>query len=342
MKEVSDMSISRKVVLLVSALSACMLLFVAPVFAAKEEVVIKVGTIVSENHPDYICMRDVFKKNLEKKSGGRIKVELYPNAQLGGDREMSESVQMGTLQIALPATSAIAGFDKRFQVLDLPFLFKDKKTAFKALDGELGNKLDANLTPQGFINLGYFENGFRHVTNNRGPITKPEDLKGLKLRTMENPLHIAFFKLLGANPTPINYGELYTALQQKTVDGEENPIAIVYDAKFYEVQKFYSLTGHVFSATMALMNKSFFDKLPKDLQKLVRDEGRAFVLAQRKMLDANESKQLEELKQKGMKVNTLTPDQKKAFVKATAPVYDTFRDKIGADLVDLAKKIANQ
>ena len=212
---------------LVKILFAAALVFALALPAMAADYTIKVGTIVSESHPDYICMKDVFKPYVEKNSNGKIKVELYPNSQLGGDREMSESVQLGTIQIALPATSAIAGFDKRFQVLDLPFLFKSRESAFKALDGELGKKLDSYLAPLGFANLGYFENGFRHVTNSRKAVYTPADMKGLKLRTMENPMHIAFFKLLGANPTPMNFGELYTALQQKTVDGEENPVAIV-------------------------------------------------------------------------------------------------------------------
>ena len=325
------------------ALVAALLCFAAvPCFAAKAEYTIKVGYILPETQSDHIIMRDVFKKDVESKSGGRIKVELYPNAQLGGDRELIESVQLGTIQMAIPATSALAGFEKRFQVFDLPFLFKSKKAAYKALDGELGKKIDALLPPLRMVNLGYGENGYRHVTNNRGPVTKPADLKGLKLRTMENPMHIAFFKLLGANPTPMNFGELYTALQQKTVDGEENPISLVYTSKFYEVQKFYSLTGHVYSATMLLTNKDFFEKLPKDLQKVVADAARRYVTEQRKLSDKQEQKFLADLKKAGMQINDLTPEQKAAFVKATQPVYDQFKDQLGAELVEAAKKVANE
>jgi tripartite ATP-independent transporter DctP family solute receptor len=308
--------------------------------AADPQYVMKVGYIVPETQSDHIIMRDVFKKDVEAKSGGRIKVELYPNAQLGGDRELTESVQLGTIQMAIPATSALAGFDKRFQVFDLPFLFKSKQAAYKALDGELGRKLDALLPAMGMVNLGYGENGFRHITNNRGPITKPADLKGLKIRTMENPMHIAFFKLLGANPTPMNFGELYTALQQKTVDAEENPIALVYTSKFYEVQKFYSLTGHVYSATMLVTNKKFLDKLPADLRKIVTDAARRYVVEQRKLSDKQEGEFLGLLKKAGMKVNEVTPAEKAAFVKATLPVYDSFKDVLGADLIETAKKVA--
>ncbi|MDR1978397.1 MAG: DctP family TRAP transporter solute-binding subunit [Synergistaceae bacterium] len=302
------------------------------------EYVIKVGTIVSESHPDFVSLTNVFKPKIEKESGGRVEVQLYPNGQLGGDREMTESVQMGTLTMALPATSILAGFEKKFQVLDLPFLFKDKATGYKALDGELGKTLDDLLPQHGFVNLGYCENGFRHVTNNRGPITKPEDLKGMKLRIMENPMHIAAFKLLGANPTPMSYGEVYTALQQGTVDGQENPIAIVADGKFYEVQKYYSLTGHVFSVIMLLANKDFMDKLPEDLKKLVAEAATEFLLADRKLIDSEEASLLKTMEEQGLQVNTLTPEQKQVFIDATLPVYEQFKDVLGEDIIELAKK----
>jgi len=324
------------------AVAVCVFLMAVTAFAGSGKYIIRVGYIVPETQSHHIIMRDVFKKDIETKSNGRITVELYPNGQLGGDRELIESVQLGTLEMAIPASSVFAGFDKRFQVLDLPFLFKSKEVAFAALDGELGKKLDEILPKHGMINLGYAENGFRHITNNRKPIHTPDDLKGLKLRTMENPLDIAFFKLLGANPTPMNFGELYTALQQGTVDGQENPIALVYTSKFYEVQKYYSLTGHVFSPIMLVANKSFIDKLPEDLREIVMEAGRKFCVEQRKLADVQEKEYLEALKATGMQINELTPEEKAAFVEATLPAYDMFRDEIGDDLIDLAIKIAKQ
>ncbi|QTX32192.1 DctP family TRAP transporter solute-binding subunit [Aminithiophilus ramosus] len=310
--------------------------------AAGAKYILKVGYILPETQSDHIIMRDVFKKDVEELSKGQIAVELYPNAQLGGDRELIESVQLGTLEMAIPATSAIAGFEKRFQVFDLPFLFKSKEKAFQVLDGELGLKLNELLPPKGMVNLGYAENGFRHITNSRRPIHSPEDLKGLKLRTMENPLHMAFFSLLGANPTPMNFGELYTALQQGIVDAQENPVVLVYTSKFFEVQKFYSLTGHVFSATMLVTNKAFLDGLPDDLRKIVEDAARHYCLEQRKMADVQEKEFLEALKATGMEINELTDGEKSLFVEATLPVYDRFRGEIGDELVDMAKKVASE
>lgn len=322
----------------IAALAAVLTVVLTGAAFAAPEYVIKVGYILPENQSDHIIMRDVFKKDIEEKSGGRISVELYPNAQLGGDRELIESVQLGTVQVAIPATSALAGFDKRFQVFDLPFLFKSKETAFKALDGELGHKVDELLKPLGMRNLGYGENGYRHITNSRGPVHKPEDLKGIKLRTMENPLHLAFFKMLGANPTPMSFGELYTALQQGTVDGQENPVVLVYTSKFYEVQKFYSLTGHVYSATMLVANDDFFASMPEDLWKIVEEAGKRYVVEQRALAEVQEQEFLEELKKTGLQINELTPEEKQLFIDATLPAYDQFKDVIGAELVELAKK----
>lgn len=319
-------------------LFACIMLCAAafPAFAA--EYTIKVGSIVSDTHPDMVVMKNTFVPYVEEKSGGRIKVELYPNGQLGGDRELAESVQMGTLQIALPATSVLAGFDKRFQVLDLPFLFTTREAAFEALDGELGAKLNSLLPGKGFGCLGYIENGFRHITNNRKPITQPDDLKGLKLRTMENAMHIAFFKRLGANPTPMSFGELYTALQQGTVDGQENPFTLIYESKFYEVQKYVSATGHVFSVVMLLANKKFMDSLPDDLRTIVADAAAAFVKEHRRVMPGAEDENMKILKENGMALNELTPEQKKPFVEATAPIYREFESDLTPEILSLALK----
>ncbi|MDR3231883.1 MAG: DctP family TRAP transporter solute-binding subunit [Synergistaceae bacterium] len=322
----------------VSAL-ACFVLCVAalPAFAAAE-FTIKVGSIVSETHPDMVVMKSTFVPLVEEKSGGRIKVELYPNGQLGGDRELSESVQMGTLQIALPATSVLAGFDKRFQVLDLPFLFTTRETAFEALDGALGEKLNSLLPALGFGCLGYIENGFRHITNSRQPITQPGDLKGVKLRTMENAMHIAFFRQLGANPTPMSFGELYTALQQGTVDGQENPATLIYESKFYEVQKYLSTTGHVFSVVILLSSQSFMDSLPGDLRQIVVDAAAAFVKEHRRLMPESEVENMKVLREMGMAINELTPEQKKPFLEATSPVYAQFEADLTSEIMDLARK----
>lgn len=305
---------------------------------ADAEYTIKVGYIGSESHPTMQAMK-TFGDNVAKGSEGKIKVELYPNAQLGGDRELCEGVQMGTIQMAIPSTSALAGFDKRIQVLDLPYLFTNREAAFEAVDGELGQKLNEFLGKKGFYVVGYLENGFRHVTNSKQPITKPEDLSGLKIRTMENPMHLAFFKELGANPTPMSWGELYTALQQGTVDAQENPYAMIDDGKFYEVQKYVSETGHVFSYEILIANKKFMEKLPEDLRALVIDEAQKAIATQRAAMKTEEANFKAKVIKGGLTANELTPEQKKPFVEKTKVVYAQFEGELGTEIMDIARKV---
>lgn len=305
---------------------------------ADAQYTIKLGYIGSESHPTMQAMK-TFGENVEAASEGKIKVELYPNAQLGGDRELCEGVQMGTIQMAIPSTSALAGFDKRIQVLDLPYLFTTREAAFEAVDGELGEKINFYLEKKGFAVLGYLENGFRHVTNSKLPITKPDDLKGLKIRTMENPMHIAFFKELGANPTPMSWGELYTALQQGTVDAQENPYAMIDDGKFYEVQKFVSETGHVFSYEILIANKKFMDSLPDDLRALVESEATKAIAVQREAMKQEEASFKEKVIAGGLTANDLMPEEKQPFVEKTQVVYKQFEKDLTPEIMEIARKV---
>jgi len=321
----------------------CMVFVAIAVFSgvafAGAQYTIKVGYIGSDSHPTMKAMREVFAKEIEEGSGGKIKVELYPNGQLGGDRELCEAVQLGTIQMAIPASSVLSGFDKRIQVLDLPYLFTTRQAAFSAVDGILGEKLNSYMAAKGILILGYQENGFRHVTNNRNPIKTPEDLKGMKIRTMENPMHIAFFKELGANPTPMSWGELYTALQQGTVDAQENPYAMIYDGKFYEVQKYVSETGHVFSYEVLIANKKFIDKLPEDLRSLVIKAAKDATIKQRQFMEEEENFFKNKVIEAGMQVNVLTPEDKKPFIAAATKVYKQFEKELGKDLMDIVRQV---
>ena len=300
----------------------------------------KLAYVVPETQSTHIAAAKFFKPYVEKHTNGQIIVELYPNGQLGGDRQAIEAVGLGTIHMTIPAAAVLSGFEPRFQVFDLPFLFNNKKEVYKALDGALGDKLNSLLLPLGLKNMAYAENGFRMITNNRGPITKPADLKGLKIRTMENPIHMATFRALGANPTPMSFGELYTALQQKTVDAQENPIPLIFTSKFYEVQKYCSLSGHVYAATVLLVNDKWFNKLSKEHQKVLMDAAKLYRTEQRKLNDQQDKDMVNALKKNGMKVNEITAEEKKAFVKATAGVYGEFAKSVkgGQELIDLARK----
>lgn len=305
--------------------------------AKAEAITIRVGHVLPESHATHITLVETFKKEVEENSNGRLKVEVYPNAQLGSDRQQIEAVSLGTLEMCVPAGSVLSGFDEKFMVFDLPFLFKTKEAAFKAADSEFGAKMSEGLQAHNLINLGFGENGFRHITNNIRPIKKPEDLKGIKIRTMENPIHMATFKAFGANPTPMAFGELFTALQQKTVDAQENPIAVIYTSKFNEVQKYLTLSGHVYANCPYLINKSFYDELPQDLQKVVADAAKSTVKAQREMLGSQQETFIKELEDSGMIVNELTSEEKDAFIKAAQPAYLEFEKKFGNELVEMAR-----
>jgi tripartite ATP-independent transporter DctP family solute receptor len=329
---------STRVLLFVLGL-AILLMSSAQAFA-ESKYRMKVASVGSETHPSSIALGEV-KQFIEHKTGKNLEVSLYLNSALGADRQITEGMQLGTIECGVIGTTNLANFDPKFNVFDLPFLFKSKEAAYKSIDGQIGKTLDESLRKQGLRIIAWGVNGYRHITNNRGPITKPDDLKGLKIRCMENPVHVATFKRMGANPTPMSFSELYTALAQKTVDAQENPINLVYSSKFYEVQKFYSLTGHLYAVVPLVVSEKWFQGLPKDIQAAVLEGGKLYQKRERAINETQEKGMLEEMKKLGLQVNVLTPDQKKAFITATLPIYDQFKDRIGADMVELAKQ-ANQ
>ncbi len=283
-----------------------------------------------------------FKEKLESESDGRIKVELYPNGQLyGSDREAIEAVQLGNIEMTIPAVAAMASFNEKFQVFDLPFLFNNNEAAYKALDGELGQELMADLESNGLKGLVFGENGFRHVSNNEGPIEKPEDMEGLKMRTLESPLHTDTFNAFGANASPFAFGELYTALQQGTYDAMDCPISLYYTNKFYEVQDYLTLTGHVYAATSLLMNDDFYNDLPEDLQELLMEASEEFRDQQRELAQQQDTEFMDQLVAEGMQINDLTDEQRDAFREAAAPVYEKYEGQIGKDLIDRALEANN-
>ncbi|MGE6754603.1 DctP family TRAP transporter solute-binding subunit [Rossellomorea sp. NPDC071047] len=303
---------------------------------------IRIAHLVPEEQSSHVAA-ETFKEKLEKESDGRIKVELYPNGQLyGSDREAIEAVQLGNIEMTIPAVAPLASFNEKFLVFDLPFLFNSNEAAYRALDGELGQELMADLEKNDLKGLVFGENGFRHMSNNNGPIENPDQLKGLKFRTLENPLHTDTFKAFGANASPFAFGELYTALQQGTYDAMECPVSLYYTNKFYEVQDYLSLTGHVYAATALLMNNDFYNELPEDLQKLITEASEEYRDEQRGLAQKQDVEFLNKLKENGMQVNDLTDEQRDAFREAASSVYDQYVPKIGEDLVDKALEANNQ
>ncbi|MDR3230723.1 MAG: TRAP transporter substrate-binding protein, partial [Synergistaceae bacterium] len=218
---------------------------------------LKIGATVQEDSASGISLIEYFKPWVEEKSGGRIKVEVYCNSVLGGDRQMYESLQVNTLEANFGPLSVLANFEPNFSIVDAPFLFKNKETAYAALDGAFGALLAENLPKSGMRVLGYGENAFRNISNNVRPVKTLEDMKGLKIRVMEAPVYINTMKALGANGTPMAFNELYTALQQGTVDGQDNGVVLTYTSKVYEVLKYYTFTEHCYAANAYVFSEAF-------------------------------------------------------------------------------------
>jgi C4-dicarboxylate-binding protein DctP len=276
-----------------------------------------------------------FKELVEQRSNGRIKVNVFPAGQLGSAKDMFEGLQMGSQQIALLPTARISGFNPKLQLFDLPFLFPNREIAYKVFDGPFGAELLKTLEGNKIVGIAFYEDGFKHFTCSK-PIGKPEDFKGTKFRTMESPIIMEQFRSLGANPTPIDFGELYNALQQKVVDGQENPLVTIFNMKFYEVQKYLILSSHAYLGHVLMYSKSWYDGLPKDLQKILADTGRELAPWQRNGVMEGEGGYLKKIKEFGTHVTEFSDSEKARMREATRPVYKVAEGIIGKDLIDKA------
>ena len=250
---------------------------------------------------------------------------------------MTESVAMETIDMALPSTSVLTSYTDNFGILDMPYLFISSEAAFNAMDGKMGEYFNEALKSSGLVNLGYTYNGPRSITNSVREIKKPEDLKGIKVRVMESPVFIDFFRTLGANPTPMSFTEVYTALQQGAVEAQENPPSLIFANKFYEVQKFLSITEHVHNFLAFIMNAEKFNSLSDEQKAILQEKAKKYIENQRKMELEDNNKYIELLGTEGkLKVNILTADEKEEFKKALQPMYDKYKKNFGDDLFNIA------
>ena len=311
-------------------------LFASAAFGA--QFTINAGIGLNDKSPQFQSLQ-YFKEVVEKNSDGKIEVVLFHSSQLGDDRNMMEALKMGTQEMTCPSTAPMTAFINAFKIYDLPFIFANEEVADYILDGPVGKKLLDMLPDQGLVGLAYWENGFRMLTNSSRPVQSPEDLKGMKIRTMENPIHLAAFRTMGANPTPMAFGELFSAMQQKVVDGQENPWGTIFLQNFFEVQKYATDTGHVYSPFVLLISKKFWDKLPDDLKAVVQDAADQSKVHNRALNRKMNAEYLEKLKEK-MDVVILTPEQKAAFQKACQPIYEQFGKDIGEDLIKEVQELS--
>lgn len=274
-----------------------------------------------------------FARQVKERTKGQIEVRVFAGSVLGNDSTAISGVRGGTIDMATSGTPYYSGIVGRMNVLDLPYMFTSAGHAYKVLDGPIGRGLLDELEAHGMKGLAYWEVGFRSITNSRRPVRAPEDIKGLKVRTTPNPAHIKAFQILGANPTPMPIAEVFTALENKAVDGQENPVSIVRGAKLYEVQKYMSLTRHAYTAMPLIMNKARFDRLPADQQQALVEAARAAGTFQRELNRKSEASDIAFLKSQGMQVDeSVDPGPFRKLV--TEPVKQLFAEKYGAQLVD--------
>lgn len=294
--------------------------------SAAAQTTMRISISIAQNSHQGVAI-DTFAKEVEKRTAGRYKIQPFYSGSLGGERESIEAVQLGTQALAFSSSGPVPNFVPETKILDIPFLFRDKAHARAVLDGPIGQELLAKFDAKGFKALAWGENGMRHMTNSKRAINGPEDVKGLKMRTMENPVHVAAYKGLGIVTTPMAFPEVFTALQQGTVDGQENPLSVIMASKFDQVQKYLALTGHVYSPGIFLMNKEAFDKLSAADKQAFLDAAKEGVKANRARVDEDDAKGVTELRSKGMTV--VENVDKSKFVAMLAPVNAEFEKQFG-------------
>jgi tripartite ATP-independent transporter DctP family solute receptor len=278
---------------------------------------------------------DTFAREVEMRTQGRYKVLTFYSAALGAERESVEGVQLGTLDLTFTSTGPLPNFVPELAILDIPFLFRDYAHARAVLDGPIGQELLGKFPAKGMIGLAWGENGFRHMTNSKRPVNIPDDLRGLKMRTMENPIHIEAYKQFGIRPTPMAFTEVFTALQQGTVDGQENPLSVITAAKLDQVQRYLSLTGHVYSPAVLLMNEAQWNRLSNADKQAFLDAAKEGVKANRARVDDDERKAVADLRSKGMTVSENIDKAK--FQAALGPVYVDLARRFGQANIDRIK-----
>lgn len=332
------MNRSYRIAALTIAVALCGLLVIPTEILAAKPVILKLSHLDTADvyGGPLHAAATVFKSIVEGKTNGRIKVEIYPNRQLGEDREVVEAVQSGMIEIAFTSDGALGAFVPEIQVLGIPYLFPDSVTAWKVLDTKVGDMLMDTISKKlGVVTLGIGENGFRNFTNSARPIHQPSDLKGLKIRVMEIPAHMKMVEAMGAAAVPMSGGEVYTALQQRVVDGQENPVDVIDMYKYDEVQKYLTLDGHVYSVHVFVMNKRAFDSLSAGDKEIVREAGRAAVIAERGLKQIRQAMSAAALAQRGMQIYTPSKQEIEAFAKASqGPVVQWLKKQIGAKWVD--------
>lgn len=298
-----------------------------------DEYEIKFGLGLAEDSPQALSVY-YFGEILEQRSDGRIEVNVFPNSQIGDDLQMMNALQSGTLEMTYPSSSPATSIVPALQLFDLPFLFPTPEDADAVLDGEIGQEMLDAFDGSGITALVFAENGYRQLTNSQHTVESPEDVAGLAVRVMENPIQVTIWEALGANPTAMAFGEVFSALEQGVVDGQENPWSTIYTSRFDEVQDYGSETRHVYTPFVMTIGEEFFEGLSEDDQTLIREAAVQSRDYQRQISREYDTFAKEELASRGMEVTELSDEQVAVFQEAVQPVYEQWRDEIGGDLID--------
>lgn len=293
-----------------------------------KERTIKFGTVGAETHPSVPGMKK-FKELVEAGSSGKIKVNLFFNGALGSDQAVVTAMQGGTIEMSVMNTGILSSVAKELAIFDFPFLFANEKESDALVDGPVGRKLHSKLEEKGLVGLSYWELGYRHITNSKRAVNKVEDLAGLKLRVIPNPINVAWVKALGANPTPMPFPEVYGGLEQKAIDGQENPVAVIASSKFYEVQKHIVLSNHQYNPQSVVMSKRLWDALSPAEKKIVGDAADAAAKSQREAARSAVAANLDVLKKNGMQVTQFSPAEVAKLRDRMKPVVTQFSANVG-------------
>jgi tripartite ATP-independent transporter DctP family solute receptor len=303
---------------------------------ARDKIVLKMGTLGSTEYFYYKGAKRMADEAASK-SGGGIEIQVFPNQQLGNERDMIEGLQLGSIDLAVINTPLLAGFDPRFLIFDMPFMFNDWAHVDKVLASPIGADLIKSLETKQIKAFNFSTAGFRHVLNYKKPVKTPADLTGLKIRTLDNPVHVAIMNAMGANATPMQYSEVATALRQHTVDGLDSPAPAAVTEKFYETNKYLSLTGHVFTGVIYLMSMKRFSGMPADLQKVITDAAKIGADTETDLYNKFDAQSLIVLaKDHGMEIDKVDRELFRARMK---PVFDLYQDRIGKGLIDQVRKL---
>ena len=295
---------------------------------------IQIGHVTVPTDTDAYQMACVkFAELAKERTGGEIEFEIFPNSQLGDERDLIEGMQIGSVDAGLITNAPIGGFVPSFMILDMPFIFRNADCAHKTLDGKAGETLLEKLDSIGIKGLAFAEGGFRHMINNVNPINTAEDTQGIKFRVMESPIYIGMFKSLGSNAIPMPWGEVFTAVQQGVMDGLEIPMSSIYSCKLYEVTKYLSLTEHTYSPLIFMISNSVWNTLSDEHKQILKGAAKDAAVYERARLAEIENEFIKNVENEGMIVNKV--DDKTSFQEAVKPMYEDFKDQIGEDILDL-------